>query len=179
VDVFASSPYKWCGAPTGVGLLYVRKEAQDKIWPCIASSGWDEEGSAKKFETLGQRADPLFFALDEAMDFQNAIGRDRIERRVKSLAAHLKKGLKSISRVRLHTSMDPYISGGLTAFSVEGIDPEKIVNYLREKYNLVIRTIGRDKDNTRGVRVSTHMYLSTKHVDMVLEGVDALARGKM
>ncbi len=179
VDVFTSSPYKWCGAPTGLGLLYVRKEAQDKIWPCIASSGWDNDKSALKFETLGQRADPLFFALDEAMDFQNAIGRSRIDRRVKSLAAHLKKGLKSIPKVRLHTSTDPYLSSGLTAFSVQGVDPDKIVNYLREKYNLVIRTIGRDRDNTSGVRVSTHMYLSTKHVDMVLEGVDILARGKV
>jgi isopenicillin-N epimerase len=131
-----------------------------------------------KYETLGQRADPLFFALEEAMDFQNTIGRDRIERRIKSLAVHLKKGLKSIPKVRLHTSEDPYLCGGLTAFSVKGVDPGKIVDYLREKYNLVIRTIGRDRDNTSGVRVSTPAYLSTKHVDMVLEGVKILAKGK-
>ena len=31
IDFFASSPYKWLGAPTGVGLLYVRKEALDKV----------------------------------------------------------------------------------------------------------------------------------------------------
>ena len=58
---------------------------------------------------------------------------------------------------------------------VEGVEPETIVNYLREKYNIVIRTIGRDRDNTRGVRVSTHIYINTNHVDMVLEGVKYLA----
>ncbi|MCK7519548.1 MAG: aminotransferase class V-fold PLP-dependent enzyme [Ignavibacteriales bacterium] len=31
IDFFTSSPYKWLGAPTGVGLLYVRKEASDKV----------------------------------------------------------------------------------------------------------------------------------------------------
>lgn len=176
MDVLASSPYKWLGAPTGTGILFVRKEVQDKIWPCIANSGWDTHESAKKFETLGQRADALTFALGEAIDFQNRIGKQRIERRIKSLAGYLKKELKAIPKVRLHTSTDPYLSGGLTAFSVEGVDPEQIVNYLREKYNLVIRTIGRERDNTRGVRVSTHIYISRKHVDMVLEGVDYLVR---
>ena len=175
VDLWASSPYKWGGAPTGCGVLYVKKEAQDKIWPTIASSGWDNSESASRFETLGQRADPLFFALNEAMNFQNMIGRDRIDRRIKTLAKHLKEGLKSIPKVRLHTSMDPYLSAGLTAFSMEGVEPSAIVNYLREKYNLVIRTIGRDRDNTRGVRVSTPIYISTEHVDMVLEGVKYLS----
>ena len=176
IDVLASSPYKWLGAPTGCGLLYVRKEVQDRIWPSIASSGWDTHKNAQRFETLGQRADPLILALGEAIDFQNVIGKRRIERRVKTLAGYLKKELKSIPKVRLHTSTDPYLSGGLTAFSIEGVNPNQIVNYLREKYNIVIRTIGRERDNTHGVRVSTHVYISFKHVDMLLEGVNYLAR---
>jgi selenocysteine lyase/cysteine desulfurase len=175
IDLWASSPYKWGGAPTGCGILYVRKEAQDKIWPTIASSGWDYSESASRFETLGQRADPLVFALDEAMNFQIRIGRDRIERRIKSLARHLKDGLKTIPRVKLHTAMDPYLSAGLTAFSIEGVEPKTIVDYLFEKYHIVIRTIGRDDDNTSGVRVSTNIYISTEHVDMLLEGVKYLA----
>jgi isopenicillin-N epimerase len=175
-DFFASSPYKWLGAPTGIGLFYVGKEAQEKLWPTIASSGWDRYESAKKYETLGQRPDPLMFALGEAIDFQNVIGRDRIERRVKALATYLKKELSKISGVRLHTSDDLYLSGGLTAFSIKGIEAEKIVNYLREKYNIVIRTIGRERDNTRGVRVSTHIFVSFKHIDMVIEGIKHLVK---
>jgi len=175
IDLWASSPYKWGGAPTGCGILYVKKEAQDKIWPTIASSGWDNSQSAYRFETLGQRADPLNFALSEAMNFQNSIGRSRIERRIKTLSKHLKDGLKTIPGVRLHTSMDPYLSAGLTAFSVEGVEPGNIVNYLREKYNIVIRTIGRTHDNTSGVRVSTNIYINSDHVDMLLEGVGHLA----
>ena len=176
VDAFASSPYKWLGAPTGCGLLYVKKESQDKLLPLIASSGWDTNKTAKRFETLGQRADPLIFALGEAIDFQNVIGKQRIERRIETLAGYLKEELGKIPKVRVHTPTDPYLSGGLTAFSIEGVKPSTIVNYLREKYNLVIRTIGRERDKTSGVRVSTHIFVSTKHVDMVLEGVNHIAR---
>lgn len=178
VDFFASSPYKWLGAPTGVGLFYVRKEAQDKLWPTIASGGWDRHENARKYETLGQRADALAVALGEALDFQSAIGKERIERRIKALAGYLKKELKKIPGVKLHTSQDPYLSGGLTAFSVEGVEPRKIVNYMREKYNIVVRTIGNEKARTYGVRVSTHIYVSFKHINMFLEGIKHLVRRK-
>jgi selenocysteine lyase/cysteine desulfurase len=178
IDFFATSPYKWLGAPTGVGMLYVRKEAQDKLWPTIASSGWDRHQSARKFETLGQRADALAIALGEALDFQNVIGKGRIERRIKTLAGYLKRELKKIPGVKLHTSQDPYLSGGLTAFSVKAVEPQKIVNYMREKYNIVVRTIGDQERGTYGVRVSTHIYVSLKHIDLFLEGMRHLVRRK-
>lgn len=171
VDFFATSPYKWLGAPTGVGVLFVRKDVQDKLWPTIASSGWDSYNDARKFETVGQRADSLIIALGEAVDFQDAIGKERIERRIKALATYLKRELSQIPGVRLHTSMDPYLSGGLTAFSVEGIDHRKVVDYAREKYNIVIRTIGNTEKGTYGVRVSTHIYVTFKEIDMLLEGI--------
>lgn len=176
VDVFCSSPYKWFGAPTGCGVMYVKQDIQDKIYPLIATSGWDTQKNAKRFETLSQRADAIIIALGEAVDFQNRIGKARIERRIKTLASYLKQGLKSIPKVRIHTPEDPYLSGGLTAFSIEGVKPGYIVDYLREKYNIVIRTIGRDEDKTRGVRVSTNIYISKKHVDLVLEGVNHLVK---
>jgi selenocysteine lyase/cysteine desulfurase len=178
IDGFASSPYKWLGAPTGVGVLYIRKEAQEELWPTIASSGWDNNESAKKFETLGQRADALTVALGEAIDFQSAIGKERIERRIKALSGYLKRELKKIPGVKLHTSEDPYLSGGLTALSIDGVDPLKIVNYIREKYNIVIRTIGSEEKGTYGIRVSTHIYVTFKHVDMLLEGIQHLVRRK-
>jgi len=176
IDFLASSPYKWLGAPTGCGLLYIKKEVQDKLWPTIASWGWDNYQDAKKFETLGQRADPLIFALGEAISFQNVIGKERIERRIKALAGYLKRELSRIPEVKLHTPQDPYLSGGLTAFSIKGIKPLRLVNYLREKYNIVIRTIGRLEDKTYGVRVSTHIFVTFKHIDMLLEGVKHLLR---
>jgi len=175
VDFYATSPYKWLGAPTGVGVFYVRKEAQDELWPTICTSGWDKSGSARKFETLSQRAVALIIALGEAVDFQNYIGKARIEKRVKSLAGYLRQELKSIQGARLHTSEDPYLSGGLTAFSIEGVEPLDIVEYVRQKYNIVIRTVGSKEKGTYGVRVSTHMYINHMEVDMLLEGIRQVA----
>jgi selenocysteine lyase/cysteine desulfurase len=176
VDFFATSPYKWLGAPTGVGVLYIKKEHLEKVWATLATSGWDSSESANKFEAVGQRSDALTIALGEAIDFQNHIGKQRIERRIKTLAGYLKRELKKIPGVRLHTSEEPYISGGLNAFSIEGIEPKKVVDYVREKYNIVIRTVGSEEKGTYGLRVSTHFYIARKHVDMLLEGIQHLVR---
>lgn len=178
IDFFMSSPYKWLGAPTGVGLLYVRKEALDRIWPTIVSSGWDTTSGAAKLDPQGQRSDAILFALDEAMNFQNKIGRTRVEKRIKVLSGHLKQELAKIPGVKIHTPVDPYLSAGLTAFSMTGVEPGRLVDYLREKYNLVIRTTGNREAGTYGVRVSTPIYISTKEVDMVLDGVRTLLAHK-
>jgi len=176
VDFLAASPYKWLGAPTGCGILYVRRDAQDRLWPTIANSGWDSREGSGRLETLGQRADPLVFALGEAVDFQTKVGKERIHRRIHSLATRLKEGLMEIPGVRLHTSMDEDLACGLTAFSAKNIHPEELVNYLRERYNLVIRTIGSEERGTRGVRVSTHVFVAGDDVEKVLEGVRIMSQ---
>lgn len=178
VDFFCSSPYKWLGTPCGIGLLYVRKEVQEKVWPTVVSSGWDRTTDARRLDPSGQRADAMILALDEALDFQNRIGKVRIERRIKTLAGRLKNGLAKIPGVKINTPTDPYLSAGLTAFALEGADPNKTVDFLREKYNLVIRTIGSSAAGTFAVRVSTPIYITTKEVDLLLEGVGRLARNK-
>jgi len=178
IDFFASSPYKWLGAPTGIGLLYVRKEALDKVWPTVVSSGWETVERAAKLDPSGQRTDALLFALEEAIDFNNRIGKTRIERRIKVLAARLKQELAKIPGVKVHTPADPYLSAGLTAFSMGGGRESKLVEYLREKHNLVVRTTGNSQAGTYGIRVSTPIYISTKEVDLVVEGVRTLMTHK-
>jgi len=175
-DFWCSSPYKWMGSPPGVGVFYVRADVQDRLWPTIASSGWDTRKTAGRFETLSQRSDALILAFGEAIEFQNHIGKSRIERRIRTLARHLKERLHQIPGVKLHTPDDDYLSGGLTAFSIKDVEPVDIVNYLRERYNIVIRTIGSKEKGTQGVRVSTNIYVSLEDVDLLLEGIRHLAK---
>jgi len=176
VDCWASSPYKWLGAPAGSGVFYIRRDVQDRVWPTVASGGWDSYKDARRFETLSQRSDALIMGLGEAIEFQNHIGRARIERRIQTLASHLKDGLAAIPKVRLHTNTDKGLSSGLTAFSIAGVEGEAIVNHVREKYNIVIRTIGDKATNSLGVRVSTHVWVSLEDVNLLLRGIDEIAR---
>lgn len=175
VDFYATSPYKWGSAPIGSGVFYVGKEIQEALWPTVVTGGWDQLPGARKYDRLGQRAEPLVIALGEAIRFLSVIGMRRIDRRIKTLATYLKTEASKIKGVKVHTPMDPYLSAGLSVLSLDGVKNDHIVNYLMEKYHLIIRTIGREQNT---VRISTPIWTSFKHVDMILETLKELGAKK-
>ncbi len=177
-DFYASSPYKWAGAPVGTGFLYMRRESQERVWPTVASMGWDDdETGAKRYDRLSQRAGPLLLATMTALEFQNAIGRDRIEQRVRALAARLRERLREIPEVTLYTSDHPELCCGLTGFSLEGFDRIAVVNTLWERNRVWVRETDFGLNT---VRASTHHFNTEAQVDRLAEGLhDILTEGTL
>jgi selenocysteine lyase/cysteine desulfurase len=67
------------------------------------------------------------------------------------------------------------MSAGLTAFSMQGVNMDYVVNYIREKYDIVIRTIGSNQAGTAGIRVSTNIYVTMEDINKLLEGIREVA----
>lgn len=178
VDFYASSPYKWMGAPVGTGFLYLRRESQDRVWPTVASTGWDDPArGAARYDRLSQRAGPLLMATSAALDFQNAIGRERIERRVRTLAGRLRTRLEEIPRARVHTSAHPALGCGITGFALEGFDRREVVDTLWRRHHVWVR---HTDFGLNTVRVSTHHYNTEAQVDRLAEGLrDIVANGTL
>ncbi len=107
VDFYANSGYKWLGAPTGTGIFYVRKEIQKDVLPNIVEVDWGKIPNALKYSYIGRTSDPLYIALGEAIRFQNSIRKERIERRIKTLAAYLKEEASKIPDVHLINAPGP------------------------------------------------------------------------
>lgn len=55
-------------------------------------------------------------------------------------------------------------------------DAVYVMDYLREKHNIVVRTIGSEGAPEHGVRISTHIYTSLKDVERVVEAVGDLSK---
>ncbi len=176
VDFYTSSPYKWMGAPVGTGFLYLRQESQQQVWPTVANTGWDDpDRGAARYDRLGQRAGPLLMATSAALDFQNAIGRKRIEQRIRALAGRLRERLAEIPQVRVHTSAHPLLACGLTGFALEGFDRRDVVDTLWRRHHIWVRHTDLGLNT---VRVSTHHYNTEAQVDRVAEALrDILANG--
>ena len=176
VDFYASSPYKWLGAPVGTGFLYLRRESQERVWPTVATTGWDdEEAGARRYDRLSQRAGPLLMATGAALDFQSAIGPDRIEQRVRALAGMLRTRLAEIPQATVHTSTHPVLGCGITGFALEGFDRREIVDTLWRRHHVWVRHTDFDLNT---VRVSTHHYNTEDQVARVVDGIrDILANG--
>lgn len=168
-DFYASSPYKWAGAPVGTGFLYMRRESQERVWPTVASMGWDEEETgAMRYDRLSQRAGPLLLATTAALEFQDAIGRGRIEQRVRALAARLRERLREIPGVTLYASDRPELCCGLTGFALEGFDRIDVVNTLWRRNRVWVRETDYGLNT---VRASTHHYNTEEQVDRLVEGI--------
>ncbi|MEM9257917.1 MAG: aminotransferase class V-fold PLP-dependent enzyme, partial [Pseudomonadota bacterium] len=97
-DSFSASAHKWYMGPKEVGLLYLRSETQERVWPAVVSYGWgaDEVSDlvgARKFEALGQRDDAALVGLQEAVAMHDALGPENIEAHMRALATRLKQGI--------------------------------------------------------------------------------------
>jgi selenocysteine lyase/cysteine desulfurase len=184
VDTYATTCHKWLCAPAGTGLLYVSRELQDRLWPNIVTEDWWAHKDARKYDRVSRRPWPVVAALEDALDFQSAIGLARIEGRVRSLAGHLRSRAAEIPRVRLYTSNDPRLSGGMTSLGVDGVSPLRLREYLRQRFDIYTADRRRgnrypaDPHGVDGIRLSTHFYNTFEQVEAVLSALRELASGK-
>jgi len=169
VDGYACNAHKWLTGPAGSGILYIKADVQDRIWPNIAI--WrDPPKGARKYEAFARRPWPVVAALEDTLDFQNAVGRARIEQRTRGLGMYLRRKAAEIPRVRVYTPTNPAMSAGISSIGIEKVSGRRIAEYLRQRYDTYVPG-GGDR-----VRFSTHYYNTFEQVDRVLEALRQLAQ---
>jgi selenocysteine lyase/cysteine desulfurase len=177
IDYYASSSHKWLCAPTGAGILYLRRASQDQLWPTVVSTGWDDPArGAARFDRLSQRAHPIVLSIGAALDFQNAIGRERIEARVRALHAYARRRLAALPGTTFHTSMNPHLSNAILAFTLPGLKNADIVETLKKRHRVWTRTM---EYELNAVRISTHIYNSEADVDRLIDGLQDVIKGNV
>src|SRR5204862_6572866 len=124
-DYFGTSLHKWLFAPKGTGLLYVKREKIEKLWPLMAAES-KQAPDIRKFEEIGTHSAAPRLAIGEALLFSNGIGARRKEARLRFLSRYWMNKLSHLPNVRFHTSLDANQSCGIANVEVEGIDPAAI-----------------------------------------------------
>ena len=75
------------------------------------------EAWCRRYDRLSQRAHPIVLSVGAAIDFQSAIGRERIEARVRGLQAYAWKRLAALPGIKFHTSKNVQLNNALLAFT--------------------------------------------------------------
>ena len=73
------------------------------------SGGW-EQTTARRYECFGTRDWAVTACIGDAIDFQKAVGPERIDKRGRQLMDYFKREVQEIKDVKLHTSLDPRMS---------------------------------------------------------------------
>ena len=185
VDTYSATAHKWLDAPAGSAVLYVRREVQDRIWPNIVTENWYTYKDARKYECLSRRPWPIVASLEDAIDFQTAIGAQRIEQRVRSLASYLRTRAAEIAHVQVYSSNNPALSGGITSLGLDNVPPARLIEYLRQRFDVYVASRAKgdrypaDPHGVEGIRISTHYFNTYEQVDRVLQALKDFSSGKV
>jgi selenocysteine lyase/cysteine desulfurase len=173
-DYFGTSLHKWLCAPFGTGLMYVKRDLIAKTWPLFPTDT-PKSDNIRKFEALGTRSFAPEQAIGQAVDFHNAIGSRRKQERLHYLKIYWCTAVSKNPRVKLHISLKPEYSCALGTFSIDGIDVGDISTRLFSEYQ--IHTVSIKWENVNAVRVTPHVYTTTKDLDRFIDAVLKIAAG--
>jgi len=174
-DFYCASPHKWLLAPKGSGLLYIAEPWLDRLWPTIASGGWDDlPAKGERFDRKGTINESLLAGFRAAVDFHDVIGHERIWGRCKELSERLYAGLSRIQGVDLKSPTDETLRAPMISFTVAGWTSDDFIRALWERGPVRVRHVA--EYDYHWVRMSTHVYNTPEEVDRVVGIVEELAR---
>lgn len=171
-DYFGTSLHKWLCAPFGTGMLHMRKSLIEKTWP-LFSIDKPQSADIRKFEALGTRSFAPEQAIGQAIDFHNAIGSKRKQERLHYLKLYWCEAVAKHPKIKLHISLKPEYSCALGTFSIEGMEAGDISAKLFSQFQIHTTSVKWEKLNA--VRITPHVYTSTKDLDRFIDAVLKIA----
>ena len=174
-DYYGTSLHKFLSAPIGSGMLWIKKEKIEKIWPLVCNdkpNGTD----IRKFETLGTRSFPIEQGIGEAVNFQNGIGSKKKEERIRYLKNYWATRVQNIPKVKIHTSFKDEYACAICGVSVDGMTPGELDSALFSNYK--IHTVGIVWENISCVRITPHVYTRIQELDKLVMAIDTIAKKK-
>ena len=172
-DYFGTSLHKWLFAPKGTGLLFVKKEKIEKIWPLMAAEK-RQATDIRKFEEIGTHSAAMRLAIGEAIVFHRGIGAERKEARLRYLSRHWMNALKELPNVRFNTSFDAAQSCGLANVEIVGVDTAALQAYLWNKHKIF--TVAIIHDEFKGLRITPNVYTALWELDRFCDVMETVAR---
>jgi isopenicillin-N epimerase len=172
-DYFGTSLHKWLYAPKGTGLLYVKRDKIEKIWPLMAAES-KQASDIRKFEEIGTHSAAIKLAIGEALVFHNGIGGKRKEARLRYLSRYWMNKLKDVPKIRFNTSFDPNQSCAIANVHIEGSKPDDIVKYLFDKHHIFTTPIVHEE--FQGIRITPNVYTTLGELDRFCEQMELIAR---
>ncbi len=171
-DYFGTSLHKFLSAPIGTGMMWVKADKIEKLWPLVCASE-PHSSDIRKFEDLGTRSFPLEQGIGEAINFQLEIGSKRKQDRIGYLKNYWASRVQSIPKVKLHTSLNLNYSCAICGVSIDGMTPGAVSTALFDKYK--IHTVGIVWENISCVRVTPHVYTTLPDLDKLVGAIGDLA----
>jgi cysteine desulfurase/selenocysteine lyase len=183
-DFLGFTGHKMCG-PTGIGVLWGRRELLDEMPPFLGGGEmietvWMERSTyappPHKFEA-GTMPIAQAVGLGAAMDYLSETGPGAIHAHEQQLLARALPALAGIDGVRILGPATPASRGAAISFEVDGVHPHDVGQVLDE-YGIAVRAghhcawpLHRALGVQASTRASFYLYNTLDEVDALAEGI--------
>ncbi len=171
-DYFGTSLHKWLFAPKGTGMLYVKRDKIERLWPLMAAEK-TQASDIRKFEEVGTHSAAPRLAIGEALLFHAGVGAARKEARLRYLSRYWMRRLERLPNVRFNTSLDDRQSCAIGNVLVEGVDPVALGRHLMSRHKIL--TVPIVHDEFQGIRVTPNLYTTTGELDRFCSAMEDVA----
>ncbi len=157
-DYFAGSPHKWMFAPAGCGLLYIREENLDRLWPSIVTGDWDKkELKAARFMKLGTNNRATVVGMMAGLKFLRELGPENVYKRIHDLARYNESLARQRPFIEVLSSADERLYGSLICIGFKGADLTPMWRALRSRriWTMI----------SPSLRVSTHIHTRRRDLE--------------
>jgi selenocysteine lyase/cysteine desulfurase len=173
-DYYGSSLHKWLAVPLGTGLLYVRDEHIDTLWPIFA----EHERAPGDISRLNHTGTiPVYndLTIEDAIDYYTMLGPERKEARLRYLQNYWTSKVRGYKDVMVNTPVDSNRACGIANVGIVGIKPADLANRLLEEYKVF--TVAIDYANVQGCRITPNVFTTTEELDVFINALKEMTTG--
>ncbi|HXV88364.1 MAG TPA: cysteine desulfurase [Nitrososphaeraceae archaeon] len=188
-DFLVFSAHKMLG-PTGVGVLYAKKEFLEKMRPFMG--GGDMIKEVFKFHTSYNEVPYKFEAgtpniadvvgFGAAIDYLEKIGMENIRKHEISLTDYALESILSLEYVTIYGPSDPKYRGGVISFNIADIHPHDLATIMND-HGIAIRSghhcaqvLMQRLDVPATSRASFYIYNTKEEIDKFVNAIKEAGR---
>ena len=188
-DFFACSAHKMLG-PTGIGILWVKKEILEKMNPF--HGGGDMIREVHKYETTWNDLPYKFEAgtpnvadvigFGAAIDYLSSIGMDNIRKHEIELVKYTIQKMSHIPGIKIYGTSDMSKRGGVISFNFHDVHPHDVAQII-DGDGIAVRSghhcaqvLMERLEVAATSRVSFYVYNTKEEIDAFIKSLDKVAR---
>ncbi|PJN88484.1 cysteine desulfurase [Bacillus sp. mrc49] len=183
-DFFAFSGHKMVG-PTGIGVLYGKKELLEKMEPVEFGGEMIDfvglhESTWKELPWKFEGGTPIIagaIGLGAAIDFLEEIGLDHIERHEHKLAAYAIEKMSAVEGLTIYGPKDGEKRAGVVTFNINDVHPHDVATVL-DADGIAVRAghhcaqpLMKWLDVSSTARASFYLYNTEEDIDKLVSGL--------
>jgi cysteine desulfurase/selenocysteine lyase len=188
-DFLVFSAHKMLG-PTGVGVLYAKKEFLEKMRPFMG--GGDMIKEVFKFHTNYNEVPHKFEAgtpniadvvgFGAAIDYLEKIGMDNVRKHEIDLTKYALESIQSMNYLTIYGPRDPNYRGGVISFNIADIHPHDLATIMND-HGIAIRSghhcaqvLMQRLDVPATSRASFYIYNTKEEIDKFVNAIKEAGR---